>query len=118
MPPNQENDNRVFISLTIRGETRAEALVRDFAELYIENNNNSFEYFEDVYQMYEQVIGPANPGKLNREQFLRTLKNCVDGVKYAISKIPGKEGFYHCLENIRLVRDRFSEDTGAADAQP
>jgi hypothetical protein len=108
-PADPENDNRTSVSLVIRGESKAEALVRCFAELYLEKNNASFERLENVYRTYEQVIGPANPDKLVREKFLRVLKNYVDGIKYTIDRIPGKEGYVHCLENIQLVKNAFSD---------
>ena len=83
------------------GKSKAESLVRSFVESCVEKDEDSFECFEDVYQAYEQLVGPANPNKLNRETFLRALKHCVDGVNYAVDFLPG-EGFFHRLYNIRL----------------
>ena len=85
-------------------ESKAKALVRAFAESYIEKAEDSFEGFEAVYRAYEQLVGSVNPDKINRETFLLTLKECVVDVKYAIDRLPGEEQFVHRLYNIRLVK--------------
>ena len=89
------------------GKSKAESLVRSFVESCVEKDEDSFECFEDVYQAYKQLVGPANQNKLNRETFLRALKKCVEcieGVKYVVDPLPGEKQFVHRLYNIRLVK--------------